>query len=82
MAARRGAVGELAGPGRAGSAIGLLNTAVALGAALTAPVLGAVVERAAWSIGFALVAGAVVLLRGLTDAERRGELHEPVVAVV
>lgn len=69
------AVGELAGPGRAGTALGLQNTAVALGAALTAPLLGAVVERTAWAVGFAVAAacalGAVLLLRGLTGVERR-----------
>ncbi|MCW2681285.1 MAG: major facilitator transporter [Frankiales bacterium] len=48
------AVGELAGPGRAGTALGLQNTAVALGAALTAPLLGAVVDRSDWAVGFAL----------------------------
>jgi sugar phosphate permease len=67
------AVGEMAGPGRAGTALGLQNTAVALGAALTAPVLGAVVDRTAWAVGFALAAGAaaaaVALLRPLVRAE-------------
>jgi sugar phosphate permease len=69
------AVGELAGPGRAGAALGLQNTAVALGAALTAPLLGAVVDRSDWAVGFVLAAGcalaAALLLRGLAAAERR-----------
>jgi sugar phosphate permease len=68
------AVGEMAGPGRAGTALGLQNTAVAVGAALTAPVLGAVVDRTAWSVGFALAAAAagaaVLLLRPLVAVER------------
>lgn len=67
------AVGELAGPGRAGTALGLQNTAVAVGAALTAPVLGAVVDRTAWWVGFGVGAGAAVaaavLLRELADGE-------------
>lgn len=65
------AVGEQAGPGRAGTALGLQNTAVALGAALTAPVLGAVVDATAWAVGFGLAAvaavGALSLLRGMSD---------------
>lgn len=68
------AVGELAGPGRAGAALGLQNTAVALGAALTAPLLGAVVELSSWAVGFAVAAGcalaAAALLRGPSLAER------------
>ena len=65
------AVGELAGPGRAGSALGLQNSAVAFGAALTAPLLGAVVDRSDWAVGFAAAAGsalvALLLLRGLRE---------------
>jgi sugar phosphate permease len=74
------AVGELAGPGRAGAALGLQNTAVALGAALTSPVLGALVDRTSWTVGFAVagLAGlvAALLLRGLVRDERP---HPPVV---
>lgn len=70
------AVGELAGPGRAGTALGLQNTAVALGAALTAPVLGAVVDRTSWGVGYAVAAAAalaaVMLLGPLVRAERPG----------
>jgi sugar phosphate permease len=67
------AVGELAGPGRAGSALGWQNTGVALGAAVTAPALGAVVDRTGWGVGFAC-AGlaalvAVLLLRPLVRQE-------------
>jgi predicted MFS family arabinose efflux permease len=68
------AVGEMAGPGRAGTALGVQNTAVALGAAVTAPVLAAVVERTSWSVGFAVAAAAaltaVLLLRPLVGDER------------
>ena len=68
------AVGELAGPGRAGTALGLQNTSVALGAAITAPLLGAVVDRSDWAVGFAIAAvcaaGAVLLLRQPVAAER------------
>lgn len=68
------AVGELAGPGRAGTALGLQNTSVALGAAVTAPLLGAVVDRSDWAVGFAIAAvcagGAVLLLRQPVAAER------------
>jgi predicted MFS family arabinose efflux permease len=68
------AVGEMAGAGRAGTALGLQNTAVATGAALTAPVLGVVVGRTTWAVGFALAAGAAIaaaaLLRPLVRSER------------
>lgn len=68
------AVGEFAGPGRAGTALGLQNTAVALGAAVTAPVLGAVVDRTTWAVGYGLACaaavGAVLLLGPLVRGER------------
>lgn len=74
------AVGELAGPGRAGAALGLQNTAVALGAALTSPLLGALVDRTSWTLGFAVAglagSGAALLLRGLVREERP---HPPLV---
>ena len=67
------AVGEMAGAGRAGTALGVQNTAVAVGAALTAPVLAAVVDRTAWEVGYAVAAvcaaGAVLLLRPLVRSE-------------
>jgi sugar phosphate permease len=70
------AVGEMAGPGRAGTALGLQNTAVALGAAVTAPAFAAVVERTSWAVGFAVAAAAaviaVLLLRPLVGAELPG----------
>lgn len=68
------AVGEMAGAGRAGAALGFQNTAVALGAALSAPVLAAVIDRTSWAAGFAVAAacaaGAVLLVRPLAAAER------------
>ncbi len=73
------AVGELAGPGRAGAALGLQNTAVALGAALTAPVLGAVVDRSSWAVGFALAGGAGLVAVLLLRAPARDEHPRPAV---
>lgn len=73
------AVGELAGPGRAGTALGVQNTAVALGAAATAPALAAVVERTSWAAGYAVAAGAallaVLLLGPLARGERAAAAH-------
>ena len=67
------AVGELAGPGKAGTALGFQNTAVAVGAALTPPLLGLTVEATAWGVAFGLAglaaAGAVALLVPLARAE-------------
>ncbi len=68
------AAGEFAGPGRAGAALGLQNTAVAIGAALTAPVVGLLVDATSWSVGFLLAAvcaaAASMLLGPLVLAER------------
>ena len=67
------AVGELAGPARAGTALGVQNTAVATGAALTPPLLAALVERTAWPLGFAAAGvaalAATVLLAPLVREE-------------
>ena len=75
------AVGELAGPGRAGTALGLQNTAVAVGAVLTPPVLGALVDHTGWAAGFGLAAGcalvAVLLLGVLVAGERRARIPAP-----
>ncbi|HWG93881.1 MAG TPA: MFS transporter [Mycobacteriales bacterium] len=61
------AVGELAGPGRAGTALGAQNTAVAVSAAVTPPLVALVVSRSSWAAGYLLAAGAaavaVLLLR-------------------
>ena len=68
------AAGEFAGPGRAGAALGLQNTAVAIGAALTAPVLGAVVEHSSWTAAYAVAAAcalaAALVVTPLVRAER------------
>ena len=72
------AVGELAGPGRAGAALGLQNTAVALGAALTAPLLGAVVDRTSWAVGFALAGAAGLSAALLLVRPARQERPHPV----
>lgn len=75
------AVGEIAGAGRAGTALGAQNTAVALGAALTPPALGALVDATAWPAAYAVAAvcagGAVLLLRPLVAAERDGRPAPP-----
>lgn len=63
------AVGELAGPGRAGAALGAQNTAVAVSAAVTPPLLAATVDGTSWAVGYAVAAAsaatAVLLLRPL-----------------
>jgi sugar phosphate permease len=67
-------VGELSGPGRAGAALGFQNTAVALGAVITPPLLASVVETTSWSVGWAVAglaaAAAVVGLGPLAITER------------
>ena len=68
------AAAEFAGPGRAGTALGLQNTAVALGAALTPPLIGRAVEVSSWAVAYALAAVAaavaVHVLGPLASAER------------
>jgi sugar phosphate permease len=75
------AVGEMAGPGRAGTALGLQNTAVAMGAAVTAPALAALVDSTSWAVGFSVAAlaalTAVLLLRPLVSQERPGPVLAP-----
>ncbi len=55
------AVGELADPRRIGFVLGVQNTAVAAGMALTPPVMGTVVELSSWAVAFAAVAAAAAL---------------------
>ncbi|GAA3386247.1 MFS transporter [Cryptosporangium minutisporangium] len=55
------AVAEYAGPGWAGRALGIHNTGQNAVAALTAPVLGAVVTHAGYPVAFAAAACAAVL---------------------
>jgi sugar phosphate permease len=68
------AVGELADPRRVGLVLGVQNTAVAAGMAVTPPALGALVERFSWGPAFAVVMCSAVLarllLRGPIRAER------------
>ncbi|HWH29647.1 MAG TPA: MFS transporter [Mycobacteriales bacterium] len=52
------AVGELAGAGRTGAALGTQNTAVALSAAVTPPLLALVVSASSWAVGYAVAAAA------------------------
>ncbi len=47
---------ELAGPERAGAALGLENTVAFLAAALTPPVLAVIVENTSWSVGHSIPA--------------------------
>ncbi|MFD6882085.1 MFS transporter [Rhodococcus sp. NPDC060084] len=59
------AVGEAAEPSRLGLVLGIQNTAVAAGMVLTPPILGAVVDRTAWGVSFALAAGGAALAAAL-----------------
>ena len=52
---------EIAGPGRAGSALGLQTTVIAVATALMPPIFGGLVELTAWPVGFAVLAGAQVV---------------------
>jgi sugar phosphate permease len=67
---------ELAGPGRAGAALGLQTTVIAVGTALMPPIFGGVVQLTAWPVGFALlavaqVAGAFRLAPLIPEEEQR-----------
>jgi sugar phosphate permease len=67
---------ELAGPGRAGSALGLQTTVIAVATALMPPIFGAVVQFTAWPVGFAVlavaqVAGALRLAPLIPEEEMR-----------
>ena len=67
------AAAELAGHGRAGAALGLQQTSLALAAALTPVVFAAVVAETSWAVGFALAASAALAgtaaLAGLAGQE-------------
>ncbi|MCW2873292.1 MFS transporter [Actinacidiphila oryziradicis] len=75
------AVGELADPRRVGLVLGVQNTAVAAGMAVTPPALGALVERFSWGPAFAVVMCSAVLarllLRGPIRAERGAAAAPP-----
>jgi sugar phosphate permease len=50
------AAAELAGRARSGAALGLQQTALAVGGAATPPVFASVVESSSWAVGFGLAA--------------------------
>ncbi|HEV7679603.1 MAG TPA: MFS transporter [Candidatus Dormibacteraeota bacterium] len=60
---------ELAGTSRSGFAVGYLNTALGLAAAVASPMFAVVVVHSTWQVGFAMLAGcgllSHLLLRGL-----------------
>jgi MFS family permease len=70
------ATGEIAGQARAGSAMGLQNTALFTSGALAPVVFGAIAEHVGWPAGFALLAVLSAagwrLLAPLAPAERAG----------
>lgn len=70
------ATGEIAGQARAGSAMGLQNTALFAAGAIAPVVFGAIAEHVGWPAGFALLAVSAAagwrLLAPLAPAERAG----------
>jgi len=70
------ATGEIAGQARAGSAMGLQNTALFTAGAIAPVVFGAIAEHVGWPAGFALLAVLAAagwrLLAPLAPAERSG----------
>jgi sugar phosphate permease len=66
---------ELAGPERAGAALGLENTVAFLAAATTPPVLAIIIEHTSWPVGHtipaALSAIACLLMAQLIRTTRR-----------
>jgi sugar phosphate permease len=73
------AVGELADPRRLGLTLGVQNTAVAAGMAVTPPLMGALVDATNWTTAFAVVAAvaalAAVALWPMARAETRQALQ-------
>jgi MFS family permease len=73
------ATGEIAGQARAGSAMGLQNTALFTAGAIAPVVFGAIAEHIGWAAGFALMAILAAagwrLLAPLDPAERAGWRH-------
>ncbi len=70
------AVAELAGPAWAGRALGVQNTGQNLSAALTPPLLGAVVGGFGYDAGFAVAAVFPVLAIGLIPVRRAARAHD------
>lgn len=72
------AIGELAEPKRIGLTLGVQNTAVAAGMAITPPLMGIVVESSSWPFAFGAVACvaaiAAVILRSLAASGREPEV--------
>lgn len=70
------AIGEIAGQARAGSAMGLQNTALFAAGAIAPVVFGAIAEHVGWPAGFGLLAVLAAagwrLLAPLAPAERAG----------
>lgn len=62
---------ELAGADRTGAALGLENTVAFLSAAITPPVLAAIVQHSSWSIGHAIPAAASAIACSLLFRLRR-----------
>lgn len=64
------AAGEIAGKARAGTAMSLQNTVVAVGAAIGAPLFGAIVDAASWPAAFVVLAlGPLLAWRVLAPLE-------------
>lgn len=51
------AAAELAGVTRSGTALGLQNTALALGAVIAPPLFGLIISQASWELGLLTIAG-------------------------
>lgn len=66
------AVGELAAPSRVGLVLGVQNTAVAGGMALTPPLVGGLVDRTSWAVAFTVASLAAVTARLLLAGMRTG----------
>lgn len=72
------AAGEIAGKARAGTAMSLQNTVVAVGAAIGAPLFGWIVDVAGWPAAYvALAAGPLLAWRVLAplEAEEASRVH-------
>jgi sugar phosphate permease len=72
---------ELAGPERAGAALGLENTVAFLAAAMTPPVLAVIIEHTSWSVGHAIPAAlsavACLLMARLVRSVRTAQYDVP-----
>jgi MFS family permease len=73
------AAGEVAGAARSGTAIGLQNTMVIAGGAVTPPLFAALVGATSWSAAFALLAVAPTVAAALLGGRPRSRRPGPVV---